>query len=221
LRWWTLHVDDERFARLYLALMPTAPVVRTSRGYHFYVQVTGSTPLTMLMPGADLKGLGGYVIAPPSVHESGTRYWWVRDPARYEVAPVPESISKAVQRRRRDMSTETSGGVVGRGVAASDPFAFEQPWFRRAGGPHRSYGQVAADAECTKVRAATVNTRNETLNRAAFKLGQLIGAGELDEATVVGELVGAAGSCGLEAAEAVGTIRSGMRAGARQPRQRG
>jgi len=194
--------------------------VRTSRGYHFYVQVTGSTSLSMLMPGADLKGLGGYVIAPPSVHESGTRYRWITDPARYEVAPVPRSISKAVERRRRDMGTETSGGVVGRGVAASfDQFDFETLRWLRSAAPKRDYGAVALEAECTKVRAATVNTRNETLNRAAFKLGQLVGAGELDEATVVTELLSAAMSCGLEAAEAVGTIRSGMRAGAGQPRR--
>jgi hypothetical protein len=212
-------VDDYRFAGVYLALMPIAPVVRTSRGYHFYVQVTGSTSLSMLMPGADLKGLGGYVIAPPSVHESGTRYWWVRDPARYEVAPVPESLSKAVLRRRRDVSTETTGGVVGRAAGASDPFAFEQPSLRPTG-PKRDYGAVALNADCAKVRAATVNTRNETLNRAAFKLGQLVGAGELDSAVVVSELLSAAMSCGLEAAEAVGTIRSGMRTGAGQPRAR-
>src|SRR5271166_4935927 len=30
-----IDVDDDRFGGLYLALMPTAPVVRTSRGYHF------------------------------------------------------------------------------------------------------------------------------------------------------------------------------------------
>jgi len=212
-------VDDDRFARLYLALMPTAPVVRTSRGYHFYVEVTGSTSLAALMPGADLKGIGGYVIAPPSLHESGTRYRWVRDPACYEVAPVPMSISKAVERRRRDMSTDTPAGVVGRGEAASsDQFDFEEPWRRRVG-PRRDYGQVALVAECTKVRAAPMNTRNETLNRAALKLGQLVGSGELDRAVVDTELVGSARSCGLEAAEAVGTARSGMRAGARQPRR--
>jgi hypothetical protein len=45
-----------------------------------------------LGPGIDLRGDGGYVVAPPSLHASGRRYAWVesRDPRSRAVAsPVP------------------------------------------------------------------------------------------------------------------------------------
>jgi hypothetical protein len=84
----------------------------------------------------------------------------------------------------------------------------------------RDYGQAALDGECAKVSAAAVTTRNETLNRAAFKLGQLVASGELDRSDAVTGLLQAASSNGLGGAEAVRTVNSGMTAGARQPRGR-
>jgi hypothetical protein len=44
--------------------------------------------------GVDVKGLGGYVVAPPSLHISGRRYAWSVDhhPDEIPVAPLPEWI---------------------------------------------------------------------------------------------------------------------------------
>jgi hypothetical protein len=216
-------VDDDSFAGLYLAMLPTAPVVRTSRGYHLYIHATGSTSVSKLLPGADLKGLGGYVVAPPSIHETGVTYMWLRDPATAELGPVPKSIHKALDRRKMAQLTEGRAGVVGRaGGASSDAFQYEDSlWKRRRSGAAHDYGTVALEGECAKVCAAAVTTRNEVLNRAAFRLGQLVPSGELERTVVLGGLLGAALSCGLDGAEAVRTINSGMTAGAQQPRQRG
>jgi len=215
-------VDEERFAGLYSAMLPTAPVARTSRGCHIYIRATGSTSVSRLLPGADLKGIGGYVIAPPSTHETGVRYQWLRDPASAELGPVPKSIHKALDRRQQVRLTEGWGGVVGRaGGASFDAFQYEDSRWNHRSGAAREYGTVALEGECAKVRAAAVTTRNQTLNRAAFRLGQLVASGELERTVVVGGLLGAARSCGLDGAEAVRTINSGMPAGALQPRQRG
>ena len=60
--------------------------------------------------------------------------------------------------------------------------------------------------------------RNETLNRAAFKIGcSWWPPANWNRADAVGGLLQAASSCGLGGAEAVRTVNSGMRAGARQP----
>jgi Bifunctional DNA primase/polymerase, N-terminal/Primase C terminal 1 (PriCT-1) len=47
-----------------------------------------------LAPGIDLRGDGGYVVAPPSLHASGRRYAWVesRDPRSRAVASPPDWV---------------------------------------------------------------------------------------------------------------------------------
>lgn len=43
-----------------------------------------------IAPGVDLRGDGGYVVAPPSIHASGESYRWVRSPDVCRLAPLPE-----------------------------------------------------------------------------------------------------------------------------------
>src|SRR2546425_22943 len=47
-----------------------------------------------LAPGVDLRGDGGYVVAPPSVHSSGVRYAWVEGhgPESMAIAPLPDWV---------------------------------------------------------------------------------------------------------------------------------
>ena len=61
--------------------------------------------------------------------------------------------------------------------------------------------------------------RNHALNRAAFRLGQLVAAGLLDPETVLAGLLEAATACGLGESEATATIESGLAGGTRKPRQ--
>jgi hypothetical protein len=84
----------------------------------------------------------------------------------------------------------------------------------RVAHPHR-YAEAALAAEADRVARAPVGARNDTLNRAAFALGRLVGAGLLDEASVRRELARAARHAGLGRAETVRTIRSGLTAGCR------
>ena len=87
-----------------------------------------------------------------------------------------------------------------------------------------AYAKAALERECKTVAAALPGTRNSTLNKAAFNLGQLIGGGALDEQEVRDRLFEAAETCrlvaddGATAAEA--TIDSGITAGKKQPRAR-
>jgi hypothetical protein len=68
------------------------------------------------------------------------------------------------------------------------------------------------------VRGAQEGQRNVTLNRAAFKLGTLVGAGVLDEVVVCQALTEAGQTIGLDARELVASIRSGLTAGLAHPR---
>jgi putative DNA primase/helicase len=82
----------------------------------------------------------------------------------------------------------------------------------------RRYALAALVNECDKVTATKGGARNSTLNKAAFALGQLIGAGALDRLQVESALEAAADACGLSGREVPNTIRSGLEAGIEKPR---
>jgi len=84
------------------------------------------------------------------------------------------------------------------------------------------YGPAALAAESARVRATPPGGRgrkgrNDALNRAAFKLGQLVHAGLLDHAVVFAELLDAAASAGLEPARSLRTIDKAMTAARAKP----
>ena len=80
------------------------------------------------------------------------------------------------------------------------------------------YGAAALRNELDTLAGALEGTRNETLNRAAFALGQLVAGGELERAEVEAALLAAALRIGLDEREAAATLRSGLDAGALEPR---
>lgn len=82
----------------------------------------------------------------------------------------------------------------------------------------RTYALAALRKETRRVATARPGTRNDTLNRAAFHLGQLIAARLLPPLPVMTALADAAACSGLPDDEARRTIRSGIAAGAKKPR---
>lgn len=51
------------------------------QGRHLYTPAAGTSNTTKAFPGIDLRGDGGYVVAPPSVGPSGGRYSWITRPS--------------------------------------------------------------------------------------------------------------------------------------------
>jgi hypothetical protein len=173
--------------------VPPGPQVRTgSGGRHLWFRPTGFGNRVRLLPGLDWRGSAGYVLAPPSRHASGAVYRWIQRPA--VTLPAGPSPLLAL-------------------IAGPAP----EPVRRRLPAHPDRYAEAALDAESARVAEAVTGTRNDTLNRAAFALGRLVGAGLLDEAQVRWALTAAARRAGLGRAEIRGTIRSGLTAGRRQP----
>ncbi len=86
------------------------------------------------------------------------------------------------------------------------------------------YAESALQGEIERVRntppgGGKDSGRNNALNRAAFSLGQLVGAGLLERAHVEAELRQAASQAGLRNGEIGPTILSGLNAGERTPRK--
>jgi hypothetical protein len=55
-------------------------MARTGSGLHLYYTYAPERPVscrTAVRPGIDVRGDGGYVVAPPSIHPNGSRYEWL------------------------------------------------------------------------------------------------------------------------------------------------
>ena len=57
-----------------------------------------------LGPGLDVRGDGGYIVAPPSLHACGRRYTWdsMRHPAHMGPAPLPEWLLEKIGQGKKD-----------------------------------------------------------------------------------------------------------------------
>lgn len=78
---------------------PKTPTVKTARGYHLYYAHPGSGRVGNFqkrddLPGIDLRGDGGYIVAPPSIHETGVKYKWVKGKSLddLQLAQLPEIL---------------------------------------------------------------------------------------------------------------------------------
>ncbi|GAA2522011.1 bifunctional DNA primase/polymerase [Winogradskya humida] len=228
--------------------MPPGPQVRTGGGgWHFWFPPLGHGNRVRLLPGVDWRGIGGYVVAPPSRHASGATYHWVvrpnaelpTAPAALEeliAGPEPPSRSPLIHHRSPAQGGSAEAAAWGTDAGGDNPkrnhsvdtdgrpdaldrvghHGNESTGRLTIAHPDR-YAAVAVAAETDRVARAPVGTRNDTLNRAAFALGRLVGAGLLDAATVVRDLTAAAAWSGLGQAETMRTIRSGLSAGRRTP----
>jgi hypothetical protein len=182
-------------------------IVRTPRGgFHYYFAACGATiknSVGKLAPGVDIRGAGGYVCCPPSI-VGGAGYAWMAEPGPIgELPPVPAWLVDELLP-----------------PAPPPPRPAAPPAPRSAPpGPHNAYVAAAVKGELDRVAHAQNGTRNATLNAAAFALGTLVGAGELTYSEAEQALTTAGRHAGLPDGEIAATVRSGLTAGMRQPRQ--
>ena len=114
-------VDSLVDARRALGELPdTVEVVTGSGGRHIYLSVPEGVSVRcsagQLGAGLDVRGDGGYVVAPPSLHQSGRRYAWEAgsDPDEVDVAPMPGGWMERLTARPRS--------VAGGGAPAAEVF---------------------------------------------------------------------------------------------------
>ena len=182
---------------------PTGPLVRTGRGWHLYLQPSGTGPRNPIHPEllthVDWRGKGAYAIAPPSRHAHGA-YTWVRG-LDTPLAPAPPALQELLRPRQAERPAPPPSRPVQ---------------------PGHPYGQAALDGECRELAAMPPNTgRNRRLFDAGLRLYSLAAGGVLDEGQVERELLKAAERCGLLATEANATrltLASARRIGIAHPR---
>jgi hypothetical protein len=177
------------------------PLARTGGGgWHLLFAPTGYGSPKRVLPGVDWRGRGGYVLVAPSGHPCGRRYRWIR-PLTLELPQAPRVL---------------------RVLLAPPPLPAPRPLGPAVATIGGGYGPAALAAESARVRATPPGGkgrqgRNDALNRAAFKLGQLVQAGVLDADLVLAELLDAAVAAGLAPSRSARTIDKAMTAARAKP----
>jgi len=89
-----LDLQQRPWRRAYGPLPVTVEALTGGGGRHLYFRHPGLTTANRvgLAAGVDLRGDGGCVVAPPSLHASGRHYAWAdeRSPDETGLAPLPE-----------------------------------------------------------------------------------------------------------------------------------
>lgn len=193
-----------------------ADVITPSGGRHFYVDaawredfhtVHGKLPG---MPGVDLQAKGANVFLP------GTRR--------------PKYDGKGYEIVTNDLAAIRSEGDHAGALALAEWLAEHAPRRTTAADPGKPWDGTPPDARqrayldavlangSREVAEAVEGTRNDTLNRVAFALGQYVGGAGLDCERAEVALLEAAERSGLSRDEAETSITSGMTAGMDNPR---
>lgn len=182
----------------------------SGKGRHYYYFVRELPPTTRVVGASignvELRADGCYVVAPPSIHpETGSRY------IGYHSLPImilPDT--RPVVAWVKKLIAEKHGGLM-------------PPPANREGVKNASaWARAALAGECANVRAALPGARNNTLYRAALKMGSLIADGKLSEYEAEDALLEAAmlltSTDGIDAT--LKTIFSGLKTGMESSRER-
>ena len=182
------------------AAPPTLRHETPNGGVHLLYRYDPQRPVTnrrgALPAGVDVRGDGGYIIWPPSKLPDG-RSWRVPETCETDaVSDAPEWLYELIVEK-----------------PAAPP---------SSGKGNGAYADAALADELAAVSGARRGRRNATLNKAAFSLGQFVGAQALSAPDVEARLYGAAQASGLVADDGeravMATLRSGLGAGQRSPR---
>lgn len=163
--------------------LPDTLTVKTGKGLHAYFRHPGGKVGNRagIKPGWDIRGDGGYVVGPGSVHPSGARYEWANPPGLFDLAPVPNWLASMLEAPAK--AAPASPAPSARPAAlASVPASSEC----------HPYALAALEGECAAIRKASQGAQESTLNAAALKMGHYVGGGVLAFDTARNRLLSAA-----------------------------
>jgi len=174
----------------------TSRTGREGGGRHLWFRDGGNTvpnSAGRVGPHIDVRGRNGYVIAPPSPHPSGRHYAWDE---LVTLAALPTWL--------RALADPPAAGV-----APLDPTLLHAP---------SAYGWRALCTEVQRIVDAFEGTRNDTLARGAFRMGQLVATGALTRTDAIEGMTAAGEAAGLAPSEVLSTVGRCVDAGAHRPR---
>lgn len=185
--------------------LPRTAVAKTAGGgeHHYFRYVPGVRNRGRLGAGLDVRGMGGFVIMPGSRLASGAEYHWL-DWDGDGLPPLPEAPQWLLDLVLPKAPVHVPGD------------------YQYEAGQNDIYVERAVEAELRELASAAQGSRGEAVNRSAFNLGTLVGAGALSRSEAEVGLFDAAYANGVVAKDGEREIRSkirrGLDAGIKQPR---
>lgn len=223
---WTLaRLKDELEEQMGCGLPMSLTSVTQSGGVHVWLRWPddGGEPITNrgnLPLHVDVRGQGGYVIAPPSIMATGREYHWRRregvadHPETTSIAEAPMALIDILRRPKAAFRKAPADRPVDRNRDSG-------PSHGRADDPvdaaRRKWSLAAFDSAIREAEGLREGQRNTGINAIAFRLGRLIGAGYLGEAMVRAALEQVA-RLWPDAEKTVDTISRAVEDGKGQPR---
>ncbi|MDI7923386.1 bifunctional DNA primase/polymerase [Ferirhizobium litorale] len=210
---WVLDIDvppGHADGRIWLAEMEERhgklPETRTattaSGGKHYYWKYSSEVKnRASIGPGADLRGEGGYVIAPGSKMADGRRYSWDNDAP---IVDAPDWLMRLVSPRQAAPTSTT-------------PYSYTD----HSGSGDR-YTEASVADELETLASHPIGGRGALVNATAYRLGRFVGANLLDRSKAEAGLFAAAQANGVVAKdgerEILAKIRRGLDAGMSHPK---
>jgi len=177
-----------------------------SSGLHYYFRtdVRYGNSRGSLPEGIDVRGVGGYVIAPGATLSDGRSYKlkgsWDAIPA------LPDALAAFL--KRKDVSETPSLPTK----TEARPAATER---------EKAYGHDAHEKNCAELAATPKGSRNDTANAIAYRTGRMVRAGWLECGAALSDLFQAMIENGSVAEDGertvLNTLRSGLDDGMKNP----
>ena len=176
------------------AAAPDGATVRTGKGWHLYLDPGDNdirNSASRIAQGIDVRGDGGYVVAPPSIHPSGRVYVWADDVPADGLPRISEPWAKLL-------------------APPPAPPRTPLPPPRGFTGVSTPYGTAAMRSLLEELASAGDGARNDTLNRVTWRVVHLADGGHLDLQAAAAHVAEVAREIGLPDAEVDKTMASAL-----------
>ena len=194
---------------------PSGSVHRYFKHPSFPIKNSGS----QVGPHIDVRGDGGFVVAPPSVKPGKGAYRWRND---LPIADAPQWLLDRIvagkDKPERELSISQQALAKVQPPAEADHFTS----YGRPSGNGGAYIEAMLSGAYDDVVSEPKGSRNAQLNNSATWLGHFVGGGVLDEQRAIDTLLNACNAAGLLSddgrRQCLATIRSGLHKGKTEPR---
>jgi len=185
-------------------LQPTVEARTGGGGTHYlFKHQDGVGSTTGLLPGVDVRGEPGYIVAAPSAHKSGNYYEWVNEPGTVELAEWPPALLALMATRKHKDTATMQGATVD-----STPTVVSNV---------EAYVSKALQNTAETVATTPSGQWHDALLKAATSVGRLQEYVGKDRATAA--LTGAVGAWGVGVNDAdTQTIADGLAYGVAHPK---